>query len=135
MNCFYHPEKTAVAICKSCQRGLCMECAADIGNGLACKGKCEEQVAKINKIIDSNPQMVSKVNASLWRNFVFLVTAGLLFVAMGTLLMTRDYGMGAIIAALGAVFILRGVFSYTRAARFPSLDKEENREPSRDIRH
>lgn len=28
MNCFYHPKKSAVGICKHCQRGLCIDCAA-----------------------------------------------------------------------------------------------------------
>lgn len=27
MNCFYHPEKEAVAQCTECNKGLCNECA------------------------------------------------------------------------------------------------------------
>ena len=27
MNCFYHPEKAAVAVCQVCGRGLCVSCA------------------------------------------------------------------------------------------------------------
>src|SRR2546427_2740465 len=44
MKCFNHPLIDAVAICKNCQRGLCLECGADLGDGLACKNQCEAQV-------------------------------------------------------------------------------------------
>ena len=42
MNCFNHPNIPAVGICKYCQKGLCMECALDLGHGIACKNHREE---------------------------------------------------------------------------------------------
>lgn len=45
MRCFYHPERSAVGICSSCHRGLCDECAKEIGKSYACIGNCEEDVA------------------------------------------------------------------------------------------
>ena len=42
MNCFNHPGVPAVGICKSCQKGLCMECAVDLGHGIACKNHRED---------------------------------------------------------------------------------------------
>jgi len=42
MNCFNHPDVPAVGICKACQKGLCMECAVDLGHGIACKSHQEE---------------------------------------------------------------------------------------------
>jgi hypothetical protein len=51
MKCFYHPQTDAVAFCKNCSRGLCMECVADVGNGVACKGKCESEVQGFNEMI------------------------------------------------------------------------------------
>lgn len=47
MNCFYHPTAVAVGTCKSCNKGLCRECAVDLGKGLACKGRCEEDVKAV----------------------------------------------------------------------------------------
>lgn len=44
MRCFYHPERNAVGICSSCHRGICDECAKEIGKSLACSGNCEEDV-------------------------------------------------------------------------------------------
>lgn len=50
MKCFYHQHVDAVCLCKSCKRGLCSECATDVGNGLACAGQCEESVRQINAL-------------------------------------------------------------------------------------
>ena len=47
MNCFNHPGVPAVGICKACQKGLCMECAVDLGHGIACKNHREE-VERLN---------------------------------------------------------------------------------------
>jgi hypothetical protein len=35
MKCYYHHEVDAVGLCKSCSKGICPECAFDVGGGLA----------------------------------------------------------------------------------------------------
>jgi|HubBroStandDraft_1064217.scaffolds.fasta_scaffold425520_1 hypothetical protein len=52
MRCFYHEDKQAVGICKSCGKGVCQECAVDFTKGLACRGHCEESVRSIIQKID-----------------------------------------------------------------------------------
>jgi hypothetical protein len=54
MNCFFHQERSAVGICKNCQRGLCPACAAEVADGLACKGKCESRVLLLGRLVESN---------------------------------------------------------------------------------
>lgn len=34
MKCFYHSQADARGICKNCSKGLCEECAVDVGNAL-----------------------------------------------------------------------------------------------------
>lgn len=48
MNCYKHNDNSAIGICKYCMKGLCTECAVEIGNTLSCKNSCENQVEKIN---------------------------------------------------------------------------------------
>jgi hypothetical protein len=36
VNCFNHPDVPAIGFCKYCQKGLCKECAVDLGHGIAC---------------------------------------------------------------------------------------------------
>jgi hypothetical protein len=54
MRCFYHHDKEAVGSCKSCDKALCVECAVDLGKGLACRNRCEESVRAIIELIDKN---------------------------------------------------------------------------------
>ena len=51
MKCYNHHETDTVGICKSCNKGVCSECAVDVGNGIACKNSCEEAVTDINDIM------------------------------------------------------------------------------------
>ena len=60
MKCFYHPSSEAVGICKNCPNGLCPECAADVGDGLACRGRCESKVTAVNALLEKSTS-VSKV--------------------------------------------------------------------------
>ncbi len=48
MNCYYHPDRPAVGVCKHCQRGLCAEDAALVADSLACKGRHENEVREMN---------------------------------------------------------------------------------------
>lgn len=50
MNCYRHPSTPALGICKTCFKGVCQECGADVGNGLACRGECEEKVLELNEM-------------------------------------------------------------------------------------
>ncbi len=44
MRCFTHQDKEAVGICKACNKGICVDCAADLGHSLSCKSSsCEEK--------------------------------------------------------------------------------------------
>jgi hypothetical protein len=48
--CYRHPSAQAIGACKSCYKGICLECATDTGNGLACTESCQIKVAEINEM-------------------------------------------------------------------------------------
>jgi hypothetical protein len=50
MNCYRHQSLSAVGTCKTCNKGLCPDCAFDVGNGLACRGQCEAKVSELNQM-------------------------------------------------------------------------------------
>ena len=83
MNCYYHPEKPAVALCKYCQRGLCSECAAHAGDSLACKGLHEEQVRAMEALMQKNILQSKRVSSDYLRNTIFYGAVGLLFTVFG----------------------------------------------------
>jgi hypothetical protein len=57
MRCFYHQDKEAVGTCKSCGKGLCSECAVDVGKGLACRSRCEADARAIIQLVERNVQL------------------------------------------------------------------------------
>ena len=59
MKCYTHSQLDAIGMCKSCCKGLCLECSQDVGNGLACKNTCLEEVEAVNEIIARNKQLYS----------------------------------------------------------------------------
>jgi len=59
MNCYTHNDAYAIGICKACAKALCMECAHDTGNGLACKDTCIEEVNAVNEIMERTKMMYS----------------------------------------------------------------------------
>ncbi len=108
MLCFNHGANQAVAICKSCNRGLCTECAIPIGNGIACKGSCEQDVADLNSTLARNIHAVSR-GSSAWSAAAGLyLLMGIVFVGWGW---TSDL-TGILIMGVG--FVGYGVFTAVR---------------------
>ena len=85
MKCFYHNDKDAVGICKSCNKGLCPDCAVDTGNGLACKETCESKVKAINELIEKNIAAYAAHDTVLPRQLKNVIYYGwLAFIISGT---------------------------------------------------
>jgi hypothetical protein len=54
MKCFRHGDVYAVGTCRACNKGLCHDCAADLGHALACKDECEEKAELLQSIVKNN---------------------------------------------------------------------------------
>lgn len=111
MRCFYHQEKEAVGGCKSCGKGLCAECAADLGKGLACRGRCEEDVEALITLIDRNIQ-IQPTTARIVRASRTARLAGSLFnLITGAVILF--FGLDSeltLLTVLGACFLAYGLF-------------------------
>ena len=96
MNCYYHPEKSAVGLCKYCQRGLCSECGANAGDSLACRGLHEEQVRAMEALMQKNILQSKRVGSDYLRNTIFYGVVGIFFTAFGAFQL-RWLGLQAVI--------------------------------------
>lgn len=105
MNCYYHPNQPAVGVCKHCQRGLCIACAADVDGSLACNDRHEEQVAELNVLIRSNFLQAQRVGSNYRRNAVFYFLSGALFAGFG-LYQLRFAGLQALFLLFIGLFLL-----------------------------
>ena len=105
MNCYYHPNQSAVGICKHCQRGLCIACAANEGDSLACKDRHEEQVRAINLLTTRNILQAQRLGPTYRRNAIFYFLSGALFAGFG-LYQFRFAGLQALFLMFIGFFLL-----------------------------
>jgi len=124
MRCFYHQDREAIGCCKSCGKGLCPECAVDLGKGLACRGRCEADVVAVIQLVDQNVRWTGEMQSIMNRNRsvvkqarstrfatgVYSSLAGVIFIILGA----ADMARFAFIFALGAVSLVYGIFLLSR---------------------
>jgi len=103
LDCFYHPDKFAIGLCKYCQRGLCAECAAITDDVLACKGRHEDEVHVLELLAARNLFQSKRVGSGYMRNATFYGLVGVVFTGFG-LWQLKWLGLQA------AVFLLLGAF-------------------------
>jgi len=128
MKCFRHHTEDAVGICKSCGKGLCHKCAAELTDGIACKDSCETRVNLINKTLDNNQRVVSVTNKQM-KNMAFVgVVLGLLFAILGIVLLQTSTVNGSIFIIIGIVITVSGILRLTKKAQYPviSADNKEH---------
>src|SRR6516164_5258885 len=92
MRCYNHRDRDAVGLCKSCGKGLCDACQTDLGQGLACKNRCEETVRRLIALVQHNVRAVPTAMVWLrWSRWVwvgiglFILMPGCTFTVLGVL--------------------------------------------------
>lgn len=105
MNCYYHSKETAVGSCKSCCKGLCIECAVDVGDGLACRGKCEDRVKVLNTIIGRSERTIEATGGVFRNAGVYFGLLAAVFIGGGVYMIIRTDGslLSWLLSTLGAV--------------------------------
>ncbi|HOX03876.1 MAG TPA: hypothetical protein P5555_09135 [Candidatus Paceibacterota bacterium] len=129
MHCFYHREQEAVGSCKSCGKGLCPECAIDLGKGLACRGRCEADVQAVIDLVDRNIRLQPAANRLIQGGGSVRIASALFFMATGAVFLfyglTSDREMPMVLV-LGVCFLAYGLFyllwSRAIAVRAPKAD-------------
>jgi hypothetical protein len=109
VRCFNHSDRDAVGGCKACNKGLCHDCAADLGHGLACKGVHEQTVETYKTIIDRNSQLYGVIPKSSLIGPIFYGFMGLVFVGFGLYEQSDPINFPVI---MGAGFIVFAVLAY-----------------------
>ena len=79
MYCYNHADRGAVGICKACCRGLCAECAVDLGFGLSCRGAHEQRVAEIEELVSRNASVQRVAGRAKYAAPAFYLFMGAIF--------------------------------------------------------
>ncbi len=119
MKCFYHAGIDAVGLCKSCGRALCHDCAVDLGKGIACRDRCEEDAQQLIALVDRNIRVgAQNIYGRLRRRqigsalFYIVLGGGLLCLGL------RD-SYESFSAIIGGLFVLYGLFSLSQLIKAP----------------
>jgi len=122
MKCFYHDDHDAIGTCKSCGKGLCRDCAIDLGKGLACRGQCEQSVTDMIKLIDQNihfspigKNVMGNVRKNTYVQALFLLAAGTVFLLTGL----ATGRVAELPGLLGIVFLVFSGYTFWRGFRLP----------------
>jgi hypothetical protein len=121
MKCFYHTGQDAVGTCKSCDKGLCPDCAVDLGKGLACRDRCEADVRSMIALIDTNIEVLPK-GADVMRNMrKNTFVSAVFFGSMGVMFLLLDIITGPtyVMGGLGVICMAYGGYAFRRGMTIP----------------
>lgn len=105
MKCFYHRDLDAIGMCKSCHKGVCENCAVEVGQSIACKNQCEEKASVIDAMISKSIVTIDAQKKNRMFMPAFFIVIGLVFVTI-ELVKKGHFGTSTI---MGGVFVLFGV--------------------------
>ena len=115
MKCYNHPDNHAVGVCKSCQKGICLECSTTIDGSLACKGSCEEDVAVLNYMIERSRKVYKNLGSQWTPSILINGIGGAFFVGFGLYHFGRTSSW--LLIGLGSIMIIGGILSYIQGRR------------------
>jgi hypothetical protein len=119
MKCFYDTTQDAVGTCKSCGKGLCADHVVDLGKGLACKNRCEEDVRSLIALIDSNVAMRATSQKLILSSGRAGIIGSLFFLLMGTSFLVAGIvwweRRGLFPVSMGVIFIAWSLFGFFRS--------------------
>jgi hypothetical protein len=119
MKCFNHEGVDAVAICKNCNKALCHACAADVGNGVACVGACEEEVRALNELIRRNRTAAQRTGYAYHRNAIVCALLALIFVYLSVDAFQSGRSPLLVVTAGSAlIFFMAAFFNYSAGQKF-----------------
>lgn len=120
MKCFNHPAADAVATCKSCCRGLCRECIAEVGASCCCRDRCEADVAALNELFDRGRSVYQKTGTVYKSGGVFILLFGIVFALSGVFSLTseRFTALGYFLLIMGLIFSAWSMAYFSAAKKF-----------------
>lgn len=129
MKCYYHLEKDAVALCNSCNRALCHDCAVDVHPGTACKNRCEKDVQATNILTERSKSVFQKAGKTHRGYAMFSLLIGIIFTGIGSIPLFIDISpVLFLVAILGLVFLLGAYSSYRSARSFEEITDDAEKE-------
>jgi hypothetical protein len=121
MNCFKHNDVHAIGICKACGKAICLECAIDTGNGIACSEICVKEVNEINQVVQKSKNIYgigSENNKNLIPSGVLpYLFFAILFLGWSSYEYLAQARTNSFLLVMGCGFAIMSVVTYFRAKK------------------
>ena len=124
MRCFYHHDRDAIGTCKSCNKGICPDCAVDLTKGLACKDYCEEEVKELIALIEQNVAgraksavVMNSMKANTYIQSMLYLTFAIFFLVFSFIMDSES--LSPPMAFMGFVFLAISGYALWRGFRIP----------------
>ena len=100
----------AVGVCRACGKGLCRECAVDLGSGLACQNSCEVSVRDliVHQAV-SRRALSTTPSAYRTQSIVGFLSGGTFLALGGALLLTSAWPAAIVTAVVALPLLVQGV--------------------------
>ena len=127
MHCFHHHDAEAIGICKVCNKGLCEQCAADLGHSIACQGRHETEAAALRAMQERGMRLQRAAGMVWYLAPVAYAIMSAIFIVFGW----RELGsVGGFLVVMGVCMLLYAVVvfmirrrAYKAADRGPQGDR------------
>jgi hypothetical protein len=121
VRCYIHSEHEAVGICKACGKGLCRDCAVDLGHGLACHGEHEQRVAAVEAMVSRAARVQKTAGRARYGTAAFLGFMGIVFTGYGLMQTGKD----KFLILLGVGFLAYGAYAFVANRRAYGANKAD----------
>jgi len=101
VRCFNHTDRESIGICKACGKGICSECAVDLGYALSCHGDHEKRVASNEALVIRATRVQDTAGRIKYAAPVFFGFMGVFFAAWGFI----QHGSDKYLAVMGFGFL------------------------------
>lgn len=110
MHCYRHAPEPAVGVCRSCGRGVCTQCARDLGPSLACSDECAQRVNRNEALIANGEAGYRMARRGSFIAVVFPLLLGAMLLFFG---LTEPHRFNAL-SAMGALLLLFAAAAWWR---------------------
>lgn len=80
MKCYNHPDRDGIAICRSCGKAICRECAMESRDGIACQQSCLASLAEKSALNAQQAVHLKNLKRTNLLGSLFSIAMGILFI-------------------------------------------------------
>jgi len=123
MKCFTHSQVDAVGSCKYCSKGMCVQCAKDLGIGIVCSEPCEAEIRTLHSMVRRNRKMYAFAPKSHLRNAIFCLMLAAPFIGFG--LVSKSRFLSLYLTVSGVVMLCGAAFSFYNSRKIAKMASSE----------